>query len=164
MTRTARKRFCTVHRQRAAEQVGERAAARRNTPVAARLAAAVPSVAVEQLAAVLPVVVLSAAAVAVEPDAVCAGDCHIRGKRSRCLSRGSRTPGIVIVLLWLFLRVRHIQGRSVRCLSAGSRTLCMLLPWQNVLLHRAALRVRGCQQCCLKEYMKKVSHFQRHLH
>ncbi len=142
MTRTARKRFCTVHRQRAAEHVGVlRAAARRNTPVAARLAVAVPSVAVEQLAAVLSVVVLSAAAVAVGLDAVFAGDCRILGRRSRCRSMGSRTPGIVIVLLWLFLLVRHIQGRSVRCLSAGIRTLCMLLPWQNVLLHWAALRV-----------------------
>lgn len=140
MTRTARKRFCMVHRQRAAEQVVvQRAVARHNTPVAARLA--VLSVAVERLAAVLPVVVLFAAAVAVEPDAVFAGDCHIRGKRSRCLSMGSRTLGIVIVLLWLFLLVRHIRDRSVRCLSAGIRTLCMLLPWQNVLLHRAALRV-----------------------
>ena len=107
-------------------------------PVAVvRLAAALPVVVL--FAAALPVVVLSVAAAAVELDAVFAGDCHIRGKRSRCQSMGSRTPGIVIVLL--FLRVRHIRDRSARCLSAGSRTLCMLLPWQNVLLHRAALRV-----------------------
>lgn len=155
MTRTVRKRFYMVRRQLAAE--------RRNTPVVARVAA-VLFAEVERLAAVQLVVELSAAAAAVVPAAVLAVDCHIQGKRSRCLSTGSRTPGIVIVLLRLFLRVRHIRGRSVRCLSMGSRTLCMLLPCAKRVVTPGGSAGVGCQQCCLKGYMKKVSHFQRHLH